>query len=412
MPGCDEVLRHGIFNQTKIDSDQSFRRSFYQWLYDMDFHTHDEAIAAGLSVGMVVFGVPLQIGGTFTKQQKDTWRHDHAEYKSDDVSTAHKYSIITSSVSPEIMNAWLACVRGEQANRVFGAVAEDQGADIAVVTVIWNPLEGDTGANPVVLASEIAGGTRMPDGKGILFDPSLQLKKGKNQVVVKRVHGQPLIAIVHTTRGDVTANESAVVDLPEITEFSATPTSIPRGSNTTLKWSTSNATQVTINNGVGQVGGSGAVVDHPGSSLTYTLTAANSAGSVNRQVSVEVKPVEFTGLTVVFDVGNDDKDDDTQISVVITKGGRQLAEWHQTSNECWHDWHQYQKGLALAGSVTTDDIAGATFGITISPNGHDDFHFTVSLRGSRNDGGTYGWNGGYHELSHNNRTMSATLPAP
>jgi hypothetical protein len=125
-----------------------------------------------------------------------------------------------------------------------------------------------------------------------------------------------------------------------------------------------------------------------------------------------VKPPQITGLTVVFDVGNDDKDDDTGIAVVISKGGRQLAEWHQTANEVWHDNSHHEKVLNLSGIVTTDDLAGATFGITISPNGHDDFHFTVSVKGKRNDGVAYNWNGGYHELNHDRRTMSATLSAP
>src|SRR5207247_2180335 len=134
---CDEVLRHGIFNQTRIDSDQSFRMSFYQWLYDMDFQTHDEAINAGLSIGAIVYGIPLQIGGTFSKEQKDAWRHEHAEYKNEQISTAHKYSIITSAVSPELMSAWLRCKIAD-ISRVFGASAEDQGGDIALIAIVWN----------------------------------------------------------------------------------------------------------------------------------------------------------------------------------------------------------------------------------------------------------------------------------
>src|SRR2546427_10749699 len=59
---------------------------------------------------------------------------------------------------------------------------------------------------------------------------------------------------------------------PDITEFSAEPSSLERGQSSTLKWSVSNATQIAIDNGVGtdQADGTRGVV--PQQSSTYKMT--------------------------------------------------------------------------------------------------------------------------------------------
>jgi hypothetical protein len=433
---CDEVLRHGILNQTTIEQNDNTRMTFNQWLYDMDFQTHDQAINAGLSIGTIVYGVPLQVGGTFTQQQKDTWRHEHQEYRNDTLTTTHKYLLLQSTISPDVLAAWNKC---QATNSVFGSVLDATGLDVATLDVIWQPLEGDTGANPVVTSSEIAGGVRASDGKSIAFDAQYGLKRGHNRQIIKRVHGQPLIIVVQTTRGDLADSLSAVIDQPEIIEFSASPQTIIRGNPVVLKWNSSNASQVSIDNGIGTVGSKGSCVVTPGSSVTYTLTASNPGGTVRRGVDVTVKPPQLTEMSVHFDVGNDDKDDDTQISVVVSKAGRQLAEWHQTNNECWHDWQHITKPLTVAANVTPEDIGGATLIVTITPNGNDTFRFSLSLTGKFNGsasggstsatastnllgiffafgefsaGSNYNYNGGAHELSQDNRTLTLTLPAP
>jgi hypothetical protein len=68
-----------------------------------------------------------------------------------------------------------------------------------------------------------------------------------------------------------------VMDLPTISYFSASPTSILSGSSSTLSWSVSNASSVVIS-GIGAVGTSGSYVVSPTTTTAYTLTAYNPAG--------------------------------------------------------------------------------------------------------------------------------------
>ena len=70
--------------------------------------------------------------------------------------------------------------------------------------------------------------------------------------------------------------------------FSADPTSIAKGEASSLKWSTTNATQVTIAPEVGPVAAEGATKVSPADSVTYTLTASGPGGSVDATVRVTV----------------------------------------------------------------------------------------------------------------------------
>jgi len=83
----------------------------------------------------------------------------------------------------------------------------------------------------------------------------------------------------------------AAGNLPRIIQFSSAPTNIASGGSSTLFWVVENATNVSINNGVGNslsLGGSQAV--SPTATTTYVLTATNATGSVTSQTTVTVTP--------------------------------------------------------------------------------------------------------------------------
>jgi uncharacterized protein YkwD len=76
--------------------------------------------------------------------------------------------------------------------------------------------------------------------------------------------------------------------VPIIAFFNASPSTIAPGQAAMLSWSTTGATAVTIDNGVGNVPGLTSLSVSPGQTTTYTLTASNSAGSTTAKVTVTV----------------------------------------------------------------------------------------------------------------------------
>jgi peptidoglycan-associated lipoprotein len=76
---------------------------------------------------------------------------------------------------------------------------------------------------------------------------------------------------------------------PTITQFTAEPSSIERGQSATLRWSVSDATEISIDNGIGTVQANGSRQVFPSSSTQYTLTARGAGGqTATRQASVNV----------------------------------------------------------------------------------------------------------------------------
>jgi len=75
---------------------------------------------------------------------------------------------------------------------------------------------------------------------------------------------------------------------PTIGQFTAEPASIERGQAATLRWSVTDATSVTIDQGIGTVQGSGNRQVFPSNTTTYRLTASGAGGNTSASATVNV----------------------------------------------------------------------------------------------------------------------------
>jgi outer membrane protein OmpA-like peptidoglycan-associated protein len=73
-----------------------------------------------------------------------------------------------------------------------------------------------------------------------------------------------------------------------INSFTAEPRSIERGQSATLRWSIANATDMSLDQGLGTVAANATRQVFPSNTTTYTLTANSAGGSDTRSVTVEV----------------------------------------------------------------------------------------------------------------------------
>ena len=103
--------------------------------------------------------------------------------------------------------------------------------------------------------------------------------------------GNTVSGTLNDTFGDVgsfMAAKSASGAPPVINSFVASPSAIVAGQPATLSWSVSNATAVSIDNGIGSQPVSGSVTVSPAQTTVYTLTATGPSGSVSAQTTVTV----------------------------------------------------------------------------------------------------------------------------
>jgi len=85
-----------------------------------------------------------------------------------------------------------------------------------------------------------------------------------------------------------TQTDTPTISRPTIESFTATPSSIKLEDYSVLAWSVTNATNCTIDHGVGTVSRSGTVEVTPVESTTYTLTATNSEGTRTASCTVYI----------------------------------------------------------------------------------------------------------------------------
>jgi hypothetical protein len=173
-------------------------------------------------------------------------------------------------------------------------------------------------------------------------------------------------SVMATTQVIVTeaAAPPTPIGLPVISYFIANPSSITPGSSITLSWNVTNATSVTVDNGVGPVGSSGTTIILPVASTTFTLTASNAAGSNTASTAVIVSGVSTppASLPVINYF--------TATPPLISSGGSTTLSWD----------------VSDATSVTIDNGVGsvASSGSTLaSPAASTDYTLTAT--------NAYGW---------------------
>jgi peptidoglycan-associated lipoprotein len=93
----------------------------------------------------------------------------------------------------------------------------------------------------------------------------------------------------------VTKETTPAPATPTVT-LQASPTSVNKGESSTLSWNSTDATQLTIDQGVGPVTAQGSTKVTPSDTTTYTITATGPGGNASATASVNVNappaPVE------------------------------------------------------------------------------------------------------------------------
>ncbi|MBV8282062.1 MAG: PEGA domain-containing protein [Candidatus Eremiobacteraeota bacterium] len=122
------------------------------------------------------------------------------------------------------------------------------------------------------------------------FNQTVNVKAGE-----KRPVNAALVAMaLKPAATSPTAAASAPAALPtaqpvQVLSFSAAPSSLEEGQATTLQWTTSNASEVSIDNGIDIVALNGHTPPiSPNTTTTYTLTAKGPGGTLQKSVTVAV----------------------------------------------------------------------------------------------------------------------------
>ena len=177
--------------------------------------------------------------------------------------------------------------------------------------------------------------------------------------------------------GGQTVTASATVTVgasnPTIVRFTASPTQINSGQSSLLSWTTTGASTVTINNGVGTVPANGSKNVSPTATTTYTLTATGADGTTSVSAAVTVTIAGGVPNVVSFTASP---------TVVPTTGGQSSLCWNVTNATSISIQPQPGAVSGAANCVTVTVNATTTYTLTATNGvGPTQASVTVSVGG-------------------------------
>jgi hypothetical protein len=113
-PDCQEcraVLAGGVFNTTNINKTQAAHDAFTAWECTTNFSSGEEAVNAGVSIGVPIYDIPVQIGATFSNSQKSTWKSAHCSNNTSESQSFSNLVFAMKQAAPEILQAWTKCIQ-------------------------------------------------------------------------------------------------------------------------------------------------------------------------------------------------------------------------------------------------------------------------------------------------------------
>lgn len=107
---CSDILKHGIWETSEGMSEDSEFRSIVRWLYESDFTSLAEARSAGLSIGLPVEGVLVDLGISSSSQSWESTKRELARFLQDTSRKRSTRTIKTRTISKEAIAAWEKCM--------------------------------------------------------------------------------------------------------------------------------------------------------------------------------------------------------------------------------------------------------------------------------------------------------------
>ncbi len=136
--------------------------------------------------------------------------------------------------------------------------------------------------------------------------------------------------------------------------LSAAPATVTAGNPATLTWTTTNATTVSIDQGVGTVAASGSTTVKPSATTQYTLTATGDGGTVTATATVTVQSAAPTATL-------------TASPTTITAGNTSTLTW-STTNATTVSIDQGIGAVSPSGSTTVSPTNTTQYTLTATDN--------------------------------------------
>ena len=188
------VFVRDAFNTSLKTTGAASSSSFHRFECSSEFKTHGEAINSGLSVGTVIYGVPVKVGGTFDAADVDNWKKTNCSEEERSASSSETTYSFIRTYSPEAADVAKTCLTGQQKGKAIQCSFSGEGKD-RVFTAEWLRTDGDV--NPPVVSDfyVVNGSCKGSLTKGFIFT------EGIVAPICSFSSDQDMVASLQTSRG-------------------------------------------------------------------------------------------------------------------------------------------------------------------------------------------------------------------
>lgn len=123
MYQCNEILRHGIVDESIISTERSVGDSLYAWLRRSDYSTVRAKMEGGLKIGLPIKNVPIQGEGQFSENDFNEWKRQVDAGNGRAFTETESIVLLQRTISTSVVEAWKACIKQQFAPQV-GLVAQ------------------------------------------------------------------------------------------------------------------------------------------------------------------------------------------------------------------------------------------------------------------------------------------------
>ena len=170
----------------------------------------------------------------------------------------------------------------------------DRGASISLevrTKSLTPPLKVNFSANPsaIKLGETCMLSWAVANAETVDIEPDIGQVETSGSLAVSPFETTTYILKAEGKGGTASRGITVTVYQPPTVTFSADPETVIIGETTVLRWSSTNAEKVVIDQGIGEVGNEGSLEVKLDRATTYTITATGPGGSVQAQAVVTVK---------------------------------------------------------------------------------------------------------------------------
>jgi hypothetical protein len=201
---CNALLAGGVFNQLRLRTASDIRLAIFDWECTTEFKTHDEAINAGLSIGFPVYGVPLQLGGTFSDTQRDTWKREHCATHSVNMSDQQQKELEVLVASKDILATYTRCIEATS----YGLSLRLEEASNCDMTLFARYVPNSASDKPPKVTSFVPTGATCPNAP----TKGASIPYGGLAFACRRNERDAVLISLNTTKG---AKEERLAPLPD-----------------------------------------------------------------------------------------------------------------------------------------------------------------------------------------------------